>query len=739
MKKSISVFFVLFILSSLLVIAQKQPDRLDGRAPKQHKSVFQFNTEDLATVYPQNVNYWTGTTDGATKTQTSLVNGFNIEDGWMVFDVSSIPAGATINSVTFNGYVNATSWPYWSVTPLALNPVTASASDIYAAIAAGETQTNAYSFNNESSSFTTGWKAYPLGGTVNADLGAALVNGWFAVGIASRDNSSSYYINFDGWNETNKPYLQIDYTVPVAHDVSTLSIDIADILPVAPFTPKATVKSNSNVSETFDVTMTIVNGSTTVYTSTKTVTSLAPGASIQVSFDGATPDVGTYTVTVCTQLGGDPVPANNCLDKVVNVQDLIQVYGYDAYNPISWVEGPISTSLQVPGTYSLLAPTISSQFIAGGTWVEGDWYGIEYFDGTTGGGFWTIDPSTGAMTLVGPTGAALSGLSYDVTTGVLYAVSITDLYTINMATGAATLVGPMGLTVAINLACSPTGQLYTVDINNDNLYSINKTTGATTLIGPIGFDASYAQDMEFDLDLGTCYMAAYNVTNSVGELRTVDIATGSTTLLGQFQNGAEVCGFAIPYNRIVPVELKSFSADINGANVTLNWSTASETNNSGFQIERSNGEEFEVIGFVAGFGTTTEVKSYSFADQNLVSGKYSYRLKQIDYDGTFEYSNTVEVEIIVKEFSLEQNYPNPFNPSTSIKFSLSVDSKVSLKVFNVLGQEVTTLINNQMAAGSHSATFDATKFNSGVYFYRIDVSGLDGQKFTSTKKMILTK
>src|SRR5690606_8606734 len=165
----------------------------------------------------------------------------------------------------------------------------------------------------------------------------------------------------------------------------------------------------------------------------------------------------------------------------------------------------------------------------------------------------------------------------------------------------------------------------------------------------------------------------------------------------------------------------------------------SETNNSGFQIERSNGEEFEVIGFVAGFGTTTEVKSYSFADQNLVSGKYSYRLKQIDYDGTFEYSNTVEVEIIVKEFSLEQNYPNPFNPSTSIKFSLSVDSKVSLKVFNVLGQEVATLINGQMAAGSHSATFDATKFNSGVYFYRIDASGLDGQKFTSTKKMILTK
>jgi hypothetical protein len=150
--------------------------------------------------------------------------------------------------------------------------------------------------------------------------------------------------------------------------------------------------------------------------------------------------------------------------------------------------------------------------------------------------------------------------------------------------------------------------------------------------------------------------------------------------------------------------------------------------------------EFHTIGFVQGHGTTTNIQNYSFVDQNVVAGKYSYRLKQIDLNGTFEYSNVVEVEVLgVKEYTLGQNYPNPFNPSTTINFSLAVDSKVSLKIFDVLGQEVATLVNGQLAAGSQKVSFDASSLNSGVYFYRIDANGNDGQKFSSVKKMILTK
>ena len=131
---------------------------------------------------------------------------------------------------------------------------------------------------------------------------------------------------------------------------------------------------------------------------------------------------------------------------------------------------------------------------------------------------------------------------------------------------------------------------------------------------------------------------------------------------------------------------------------------------------------------------------YSFADVGLKAGQYSYRLKQIDYDGSFEYTNEVTVEVTTPSvFLLEQNYPNPFNPTTTIAFSLAIDSKVSLKIFNTLGQEVELLIDGNMSNGFHEVNFDASTYNSGVYFYRIDAQGIDGQKFTQVRKMILTK
>lgn len=187
---------------------------------------------------------------------------------------------------------------------------------------------------------------------------------------------------------------------------------------------------------------------------------------------------------------------------------------------------------------------------------------------------------------------------------------------------------------------------------------------------------------------------------------------------------------------IVPVELTSFTASVTGSDVKLLWETATELNNSGFSIERkTDGSEYEQVGFVPGFGTTSEPKSYSYYDQNLQSNHYIYRLKQIDFDGTFAYSDEVDVDVIaVNEFSLDQNYPNPFNPSTNITFSLATDSKVSLKVFDVTGQEVASLLNQNMTAGVHSYTFDAADFNSGVYFYTLQAGS-----FLETKKMILMK
>ena len=190
----------------------------------------------------------------------------------------------------------------------------------------------------------------------------------------------------------------------------------------------------------------------------------------------------------------------------------------------------------------------------------------------------------------------------------------------------------------------------------------------------------------------------------------------------------------------IPVELTSFTADVVDQAVVLNWSTATETNNHGFEIEKRTSNDFRTIGFVDGAGTTTQPQDYTFIDANAEVGLNYYRLKQVDLDGTYSYSDEIEVEFGAPVFySLEQNYPNPFNPSTKIAFNLAADSKVTLKVFDVLGQEMTNLINSQLDAGRHEFTFDASLFNSGVYFYRIDAEGIDGSSFTQVKKMILTK
>ncbi len=201
----------------------------------------------------------------------------------------------------------------------------------------------------------------------------------------------------------------------------------------------------------------------------------------------------------------------------------------------------------------------------------------------------------------------------------------------------------------------------------------------------------------------------------------------------------------------IPVELTSFSAYALNGEVVLNWATATETNNKGFEIQRAGinntgtGEtiketDWKTAGYANGNGTTSEPVKYHFTDTNVKPGKFVYRLKQIDFDGSFNYSNEVETEVDVPgEFSLRQNYPNPFNPSTKITFTLPVDARVTLNIYDVLGQKVTTLIKGNLSAGEKDITFDASDLNSGIYFYRVEATSPDGKEFTSVKKMILTK
>jgi hypothetical protein len=181
---------------------------------------------------------------------------------------------------------------------------------------------------------------------------------------------------------------------------------------------------------------------------------------------------------------------------------------------------------------------------------------------------------------------------------------------------------------------------------------------------------------------------------------------------------------------IVPVELESFTANTNGNNVTLNWQTATETNNKGFYVERF-GESLKTdwvnIGFVPGNGTSSDPKSYSFIDKNVSAGRFSYRLKQIDFDGSFKYSNEVAADVAAPDkFSLAQNYPNPFNPSTKIEFNLPESGNVTLTIYNILGKEVASLMNEKKNAGSYSVTFNPRpdKISSGIYFYVLKFKGM---------------
>jgi len=186
---------------------------------------------------------------------------------------------------------------------------------------------------------------------------------------------------------------------------------------------------------------------------------------------------------------------------------------------------------------------------------------------------------------------------------------------------------------------------------------------------------------------------------------------------------------------VVPVELSSFTANVIGTDVNLNWSTATELNNNGFEVQRQSGADFVTIGFVKGRGTTTEVQNYSFTDSKLSVGKYAYRLKQVDFDGSFEYSKVVNVDLTTPTvFSLDQNYPNPFNPSTVISYSVPQNSFVTLKVYDIIGNEVATLVNQTQSAGKYDIRFDASSLSNGVYLYSIKTDN-----FSSTKKMILMK
>jgi len=236
----------------------------------------------------------------------------------------------------------------------------------------------------------------------------------------------------------------------------------------------------------------------------------------------------------------------------------------------------------------------------------------------------------------------------------------------------------------------------------------------------------------------------YDLGTTIDVGNGADVCAGTITVNGTYSGGGTFCTGALP------VELVSFNSIVSDNKVELNWITATEVNNYGFEVERGIGQKaignsaWEKIGFVQGNGNSNSPKEYRFTDNTTTSGLYAYRLKQIDNDGIFKYSSDVEVTVgqFPNDYSLNQNYPNPFNPETKIRYSIPIVEthggasvqNVLLKVYDMLGREVATLVNEVQEAGTYEVSFNGKSFTSGAYFYRFQ-SG----NYVKINKMTLIK
>ncbi len=398
---------------------------------------------------------------------------------------------------------------------------------------------------------------------------------------------NTFWIRFYGYSGYGPDLFIDDFMIsePITNDVQVLSIEIPNTIEADPFEPVARVKNLGLVNESFLVSMTIGTG----YSQIVAVNDLAPGESTHVIFPMFYPTSGTiYAVDCVAILPTDQNQTNNSLFKTVACLNM----NYLAYADVAWsgggTTGPGSFMLNNPGVIADLPASNPWQdnFLAGADWINGEWFGNEYGNLR----WWQVNPDTGAGTHISTGSVEITGVAYNPSNGIIYASGITDLFTVDPLTGAHTLIGSYGIagSVMISLAYSNlTGIMYAIDLVTDALYTINPATGAATLVGSLGIDINYAQDMSFNQNDGMLYLAGYTTT---GSLYWIDTNTGVASLVGPFQGGWEIDGFVIPYGLGTPEV--SMASDgtlswnaVNGA--TMYSIYASQDPMSGFEYQGS--------------------------------------------------------------------------------------------------------------------------------------------------------
>jgi hypothetical protein len=561
--------------------------------------------------------------------------------------------------------------------------------------------------------------------------------------IVSISNSDVGSTNFQicfffSGNSYNINYWYIDdisLIVPLAHDVMVKNIlTNPEYVAGNSFAPQASLKNFGANTETFDATCEVKLNGTTVYTQNCTAITLNAGAEQVVSFPDFIPGAANdlYEITVTTNLAGDLDPTNDS-----------KIKGFDTYTTArSMVLLEIGT-----GTWCQYCPGASmgahdlltngkdvaviknhngDSFTNSYSNARNSYYGISgyptaFFDGVESvvGGSNTVSMYPTYLPIYETRKVKNSAFSVEIfgsNTGLNYAVTIIVTKLANIPASYNNLVLHLVLTES-NIAFNWQGQTI---VNNAQRLMVPNELGTA-----LDFSSSNTIEVNLNFALNAAWVADNcELVSFIQNLDGKEILQGTKVEL--------------PNLSVLPVELTSFNAVASAGTINLNWTTATEINNSGFEIQKSiDKNNFVTVGFVKGNGTTTEQKSYTFSDKQVFNGTETlyYRLKQIDYNGAFNFSEIVEVVFdIPTEFELGQNYPNPFNPTTKIKYSIPQTGLVKITVFDLTGQEVVTLLNEVKEPGNYELQFNASQLSSGVYFYRM-ISG----DFTQVKKLNVLK
>ena len=552
--------------------------------------------------------------------------------------------------------------------------------------------------------------------------------------VGASDFQICWYFSGDSYN-LNYWYIDnISLFTPPAHDAMVKDIIVDNqYVPGTTFTPQAVLKDFGLNSETFDATCKIIIGGNTVYENTCSPVSLSSDEEVTVSFPDYTASASNelFEITVTTNLVGDMDPTNDTMLKWFNTYTTARDMVLLEIGTGTWCQYCPGAAL---GADDLIANGCSVAVVENhngdaytNTYSDArnNYYGINgfptaVFDGQQQfvGGDHTISMYSNYLPIYEsrePINSAYSlgifgthsGNDYDVTVRVNKVASTPPYNNIVLQfvlTESEIMVNWQGQNHLnfVERTMSPDQNGTALDFTSGDIQDIHLT---------FTMDPSWVVD--------NCELVAFIQNNDNKEIL----------------QGTKL---SLPNLSPLPVELTSFSSAASKEGITLLWSTASETNNRGFEVERSyDGNVFSNVGFVSGHGTSTQVNNYSYTDklENTNNSTLYYRLRQVDFNGQSEYSQILTVKYDVPTvFSLSQNYPNPFNPTTTIKYTVPKNGPVSIKLYDITGSEVATLVNEVKTVGSYELKFNASGLASGVYLYRMVAND-----FVSVKKMSILK